>query len=41
MDLNLVDAELISTFDVIPEFDIWAYLSVTCLLSLKRNTHLA
>jgi acetyl esterase/lipase len=41
MDLNLVDAELIPTLEAIPEFDIWADLSVTRLLSLQRNTHLA
>ena len=41
MDLNLVDAERIPTLEAIPEFDIWADLSVTRLLSLQRNTHLA
>ena len=41
MDLKLVDPELIPALDAIPEFDIWADLTVTRQVSLQRSQAIA
>ena len=41
MDLKLVDPELIPALEAIPEFDIWADLTVTRQVSLQRSQAVA
>ena len=41
MDVKLVDPELIPALEAIPEFDIWADLTVTRQVSLQRSQAVA
>ena len=41
MDLKLVDPELIPALEAIPEFDIWADLTITRTVSLQRSNYIA
>tara|TARA_B110000003_G_scaffold11790_1_gene11876 strand:+ start:1100 stop:2062 length:963 start_codon:yes stop_codon:yes gene_type:complete len=41
MDLKLVDPELIPALEAIPEFDIWADLTITRAVSLQRSNYIA
>ena len=41
MDLKLVDPELIPALEAIPEFDIWADLTITRAVSMQRSNYIA
>lgn len=41
MDLKRVDPELIPALEAIPEFDIWADLTITRAVSLQRSKYIA
>ena len=41
MDLKRVDPELIPALEAIPEFDIWADLTITRKVSLQRSNYIA